>query len=122
MASWPVKAFSVLAFHETKSVATGQRTENNCLASSAEALVRAWRPYGMASEIAYSNTDGFLFVWFCEGHCLRPPLPTTLHELKTRIREVVQTLIRKFSTTCGTRLNIGLMLIEQTSGTHTELS
>jgi hypothetical protein len=28
-------------------------------------------------------------VGFCEGQCLRPPppLPKTLHELKTRIRE-----------------------------------
>jgi hypothetical protein len=41
----------------------------------------------MASEIAWSDTDIYLFVRFWEGQCLRHPLPTTVHELKTRIRE-----------------------------------
>jgi hypothetical protein len=60
----------------------------------------------------WSETDLFLFVGICKDVYV-PPLPTTLHELKTRIRESsVQTLIRKFSTTCGRRLNIGLILLE----------
>jgi hypothetical protein len=40
---------------------------------------------------------------FVKGNVYVPPLPT-LHEL--------QTLIRKFSTTCGRKLKIDLMLLE----------
>jgi hypothetical protein len=55
----------------------------------------------------------FIFVGFCERQCLRPPRYRQ-HYTSSRhgSERLVQTLIRNFST-CGRRLNIGLMLLEQ---------
>jgi hypothetical protein len=41
-----------------------------------------------------------------------PDIPTTLHEIKARIRGSCANTDQEFSTTCGRRLNIGLMLIK----------
>jgi hypothetical protein len=70
------------------------------------------RPYGMTYEIAWSDTDGFLFVGFCEGQYQRPPAADSTTRVQATDQRPVQTLVRKFSTTCGRRLNIGSMLLE----------
>jgi hypothetical protein len=42
----------------------------------------------MASEIAWSDTDGFLLLWgFVKDRVYISSLPTALHELKTCITE-----------------------------------
>jgi hypothetical protein len=46
-----------------------------------------------------------------KGNIYVLPLPTTLHELKTRIRDVCANIDKKIPTTCGRRLNNGLMLL-----------
>jgi hypothetical protein len=53
----------------------------------------------------------FFLLGFVKDNVYVPPLPTTLHDLKTRSERPVQTLIRKFSTTCDRWLNIDLMLL-----------
>jgi hypothetical protein len=54
-----------------------------------------------------------LFLWgFVKYNVYVSPLPKTLHELKTRIREACANTDQKILTTCGRRLNIGLMLLE----------
>jgi len=75
----------------------------------------------MASEIAWSDTDGFLFVGFCEGQCLRPPLPTTLHELKTRIREACANTDQEILHNVWQEVEYRFDVARATHGAHTEL-
>jgi hypothetical protein len=41
----------------------------------------------MTSEIAWTNTDGFLFVEFCEGQCLSLPAADNTTRAQDTIRE-----------------------------------
>jgi hypothetical protein len=54
----------------------------------------------------------FILWGFVKDNVYVPQLPTTLHSSRHGSESPVQTLIRKFSTTCGRRLNIGFMLLE----------
>jgi hypothetical protein len=51
-------------------------------------------------------------VGFCEGQCLRPPLSTTLHELKTRIREACADTDQEILHNVWQDVECGLMLFE----------
>jgi hypothetical protein len=51
-------------------------------------------------------------VRFYEGQCLRLPAADDNTRSQDTDQRPVQTLIRKFSTACGRRLNISLMLLE----------
>jgi hypothetical protein len=54
-----------------------------------------------------------LILWvFVKDNIYVAQLPTTLHSSRHGWERPVEILIRKFSTTCGRRLNIGLMLLE----------
>jgi hypothetical protein len=54
----------------------------------------------------------FFLCGFVKGNVYVPPLPTTLLSSRHGSEGPEQKLIRKFSTTCGRKLNIGLMLRE----------
>jgi hypothetical protein len=54
----------------------------------------------------------FLLWGFVKDNVYVPPLPTTLMSSTHGSERPVQTMIRKFPTTCGRRLNIGFMLLE----------
>jgi len=58
------------------------------------------------------RTVAFIFVGVSLTTCMFAPLATTLHAVKTRIREACATLITKFFVTCGRRLNICLLLLQ----------
>jgi hypothetical protein len=68
---------------------------------------------GTPSVSGQAISEAIRFVGVCEGQCLRPPR-CRQHYTSSRhgSERPVQTLIRKFSTTCGRRLNIGLMLLK----------
>jgi hypothetical protein len=79
MASGSEKAFSVSAFHETKSVVTVQRQyrQNYGKSSPNQPSVRSWYKLFVTDDLcvkakAPTDTDGFLFVVCCEGQYLRP--------------------------------------------------
>jgi hypothetical protein len=75
----------------------------------------------MASEIAWSDTGGFIFVGFCEGQCLRSPLPTTLHELKTRIRGACANIDQEILHNVWQEVEYRFVVTRATRGTHIEL-
>jgi hypothetical protein len=53
------------------------------------------------------------FLWcFVKDNVYVPPLLTHYTSSRHGSERPVQTLVRKFSTTCGRRLNIGFMLLE----------
>jgi hypothetical protein len=76
---------------------------------------------GMASEIAWSDTDGFIFVRLCEGQYLRPPLPTRLHGLKTRIREDCANTDQEIVHNVWQEVEHRFDVVRATRGAHTEL-
>jgi hypothetical protein len=109
MASGPEKAFCVLDgapphFHNEVRSYLDERFRNR------------WFGRGGPMEWPPRSPDLTLIDFFLWGlmkdNVYVHPLPTTLHQLKTRSERPVQTLIRTFCTTCGMRLNIGLMLLE----------
>jgi hypothetical protein len=96
MASGPEKAYSVLAFHETKS-----------LLQCSDSFDLNTGRVPMANDIYR-----FLFVGFCEGQCVCPPAADTLHEIKTRIREACTNTDQEILHNVWQDVNIGLMLLE----------
>jgi hypothetical protein len=53
------------------------------------------------------------FLWgFMKDSVYARPLPTTLHDLKTRIREACENTDQEILLTCVRRLDISLMLLE----------
>ena len=57
-------------------------------------------------------TVAFIFFGVSNDNVYVPVLAKTLQKVKTRIREACATMITEFFVTCGTRLNIGLMLLQ----------
>jgi hypothetical protein len=68
-----------------------------------------------------SDTDGFIFVGFCERQCLRSLLPTTLHELKPWIREACANSEQEILHNMGQEVEYRSDVARATRGAQTEL-
>jgi hypothetical protein len=55
---------------------------------------------------------GFLLWGFVKDNVCAHPLPERYTSSRHRSERPVQKMVRKFSTTCGRRLNIGFMLLQ----------
>jgi hypothetical protein len=51
------------------------------------------------------------FCWLCKDNIYIRPLPTTIDDLQTRIREACAKLIAKFSVTCGGKFHIIFVIL-----------
>jgi hypothetical protein len=121
MASGPEKEFSVLAFHETKSVSTKvqeespKSTNNSCLV---QAFCYQW-----PTRSPDVTTTMYFFLWSCVKDSVYVPLlPTTLHGLKTRIRQACANIDKKILHSVWQEVEYRFDVARATRGPHTELN
>jgi hypothetical protein len=118
MASGLKKVFSVLAFHEMKSVVTVQRHFRQKYRKRQPSVRALYKRFVTDDCVCKGKSIGrpsvsaerveVLWRRMCTSPRCRQHYTSSRHGSE----RPVQTLIRKFSTTYGRRLNIGLMLPE----------
>jgi hypothetical protein len=75
----------------------------------------------MASEIAWSDTDGFICVCFVKVGVYVSSLSTTLHEFKTRIREACANTNQEILHNVCQEVEYRFDVARATRGAHIEL-
>jgi hypothetical protein len=79
------------------------------------------RPYGVASEIVWSDTDKFPFVGFCDGKFLRPPAADNTTQFKTRLRETCANTDQEILHNVWQEVEYRFDVVRTTRGAYIEL-